>query len=453
MISIQNTSNSVKSNKSKKEKKSRIDSLLKFLAEKDPNYSDTIHTYTDPHSGHEYTQWRHPDHECYSRCPHGVYYELRYMLDDWHRQAPMANVPAALTPELWAAMEDGIIPDAVAQEAVVKHIRHAPIVMTRLEDGDYYFFRAPVRGDKHYAKRVQKRISACMDDIATSNGTTLFVTCTYAIGRYSRDIYSAWKRAAGGLLKLKRELRRRYKILFVDVIESTNRGYPHVHLVLHFPGASFPSFFHNEKWRLGDETLRQYIKTSWGLGHVDISVVQAKNKDELNDLLGYVGKYITKGFSLKEIKEEEVNEKKRKKKRMEILTNILPVACGIRGWHASRRLGRSVRVTDTKSKKESTPYDDKENIDWQRKSKSDLKSILTNLTVGCQAHTWMIARETDKAKVEDHIGVAARSNADAVRYCVMMGRVMGCVGCILTDALADMMSQTTDSGFGFWDSA
>ena len=121
------------------------------------------------------------------------------------------------------------------------------------------------------------------------------VTLTWDTEKWS--IWRSWKDVGYWFNRWISRLRRVFKsIFYMRVWESSEKGYPHVHLLMYFPTVSFAVYRHRSRdgkrvtWRLRSSAVRRLFDLGWH-SFVDVLAVQLPDS-----AYRYIRKYISKGY-------------------------------------------------------------------------------------------------------------------------------------------------------------
>ena len=163
---------------------------------------------------------------------------------------------------------------------------------------------ANAKGTEAYCKKLNGKVLDACKKINAQNLDCAFITATCDIKKYG-SVAEAWEKHREREVKpLMENLRKNYGVQYVDVVESTKRGYPHTHILAFFPKSLFPEL---EKMKNQQELkygkLYNYIQTHKHSTQVKAIVVKGEHK--IHYLTKYIGKGCTNSvFSVLENKEE-----------------------------------------------------------------------------------------------------------------------------------------------------
>ena len=163
---------------------------------------------------------------------------------------------------------------------------------------------ANAKGTEAYCKKLNGKVLDACKRINAQNLDCVFITATCDIKKY-KSVASAWELHRELEVKpLMENLRKNYGAQYVDVVESTKRGYPHTHILAFFPVGLFPEIgkMKNQQ-ELKYGKLYNYIKTHKHSTQVKAIVVKGEHK--IHYLTKYIGKGCTNSvFSVLENKDD-----------------------------------------------------------------------------------------------------------------------------------------------------
>ena len=164
------------------------------------------------------------------------------------------------------------------------------MLQTINREGKVAWFESNAKGTKRYCKIQQGKILDFVEERRREKKDCVFLTLTCDPKKYaSRSV--AWKfYLQEEVYKVTENLRKHYNAEYVATLESTAKGFPHIHMMLFFPHNTFPElkYYHNQqnirKGRLYDMVCRTVNSEVFNLQ-------SAKGKN----LKWYLTKYIGKG--------------------------------------------------------------------------------------------------------------------------------------------------------------
>ena len=164
------------------------------------------------------------------------------------------------------------------------------ILQTVNREGKFAWFEGNAKGTKRYCKVQQGKILDFVEERRKEKKDCVFLTLTCDPKKYaSRAV--AWKiYLQEEVYKVTENLRKHYDAEYVATLESTAKGYPHIHMMLFFPHNTFPElkYYHNQQ---NIKKGRLYDMVCHTVNSEVFNLQSAKGKN----LKWYLTKYIGKG--------------------------------------------------------------------------------------------------------------------------------------------------------------
>lgn len=164
------------------------------------------------------------------------------------------------------------------------------ILQTVNREGKVAWFESNAKGTKRYCKIQQGKILNFVEERRNEKKDCVFLTLTCDPKKYASRSF-AWKfYLQEEVYRVTENLRKHYNAEYVATLESTAKGYPHIHMMLFFPHNTFPElkYYHNQqnirKGRLYDMVCHTVNSEVF-----DLQSAKGKN------LKWYLTKYIGKG--------------------------------------------------------------------------------------------------------------------------------------------------------------
>jgi hypothetical protein len=180
------------------------------------------------------------------------------------------------------------------------------IVMYNHTTNEIEFHRAAKRGNFVYRKKIEERIDRVLAQLEESHvedyfvrqcnrrfvSNAFFITLTWDVRRYPNR-YLSWKfgvmKQYNNFINALKKDNRFGKLWAWRVLESTKKGYPHIHLVV-ICDKPHEVFKHKKKWRLCDKAT---VSDCWS-AHVDVEAI-----DDMKGLSAYLKADLQKQLRLK----------------------------------------------------------------------------------------------------------------------------------------------------------
>lgn len=152
------------------------------------------------------------------------------------------------------------------------------------------WFESNAKGTKRYCKIQQGKILDFVEERRRERKDCVFLTLTCDQKKYGSRAFAWENYLQEEVYRVTENLRKHYDAEYVATLESTAKGFPHIHMMLFFPHNTFPElkYYHNQqnirKGRLYDMVCRTVNSEVFNLQ-------AAKGKN----LKWYLTKYIGKG--------------------------------------------------------------------------------------------------------------------------------------------------------------
>ena len=164
------------------------------------------------------------------------------------------------------------------------------MLQTVNREGKVAWFESNAKGTKRYCKIQQGKILDFVEERRNEKKDCVFLTLTCDPKKYaSRSV--AWKfYLQEEVYRVTENLRKHYDAEYVATLESTAKGYPHIHMMLFFPHDTFTElkYYHNQQ---NIKKGRLYDMVCHTVNSEVFNLQAAKGKN----LKWYLTKYIGKG--------------------------------------------------------------------------------------------------------------------------------------------------------------
>lgn len=197
------------------------------------------------------------------------------------------------------------------------------LVFYNVDRDKLVFKKCSKRGNSAFTKRCYARLMPIKQAISLLpksffvhkhgrriKSKSIFVSLTVDPSVYLGNIECFWRYISRKVDNFIRAMIKRYGDAFVlrGTIESTLKGYPHVHLLFIFKDYEFNCFYYNKKFRVKETKefhrigKRKFspIEDLWELGFIDVEAIF--NQEQASS---YVVKYSVKPYNPKKCKNEE----------------------------------------------------------------------------------------------------------------------------------------------------
>lgn len=218
-----------------------------------------------------------------------------------------------------AAMRSGIISDEVIKKSL-SVISSLIGTQTYLDaNGNYRCFTSNTRGTERYGKKQANFIQDWIKTQCDLGKETFFLTLTCDKKKYAHA-EEAWREYNAKEVKPVLEYWRKKKgCEYIGVMESTNKGYPHIHLVLCFPKGTIKGYdkMHNKQKIFYGELVKHLGRK----GNSEIKYLECAKGDNLKY---YLTKYVTKSTEKNVLDLQNKKDSLTKTERKDALTLLCP---------------------------------------------------------------------------------------------------------------------------------
>ena len=164
------------------------------------------------------------------------------------------------------------------------------MLQTVNREGKVAWFESNAKGTKRYCKIQQGKILDFVEEKRREKKDCVFLTLTCDPKKYSSRSFAWENYLKEEVYRVTENLRKHYDAEYVATLESTAKGFPHIHMMLFFPHNTFPElkYYHNQQnIRKG----RLYDMVCHTVNSEVFNLQSAKGKN----LKWYLTKYIGKG--------------------------------------------------------------------------------------------------------------------------------------------------------------
>jgi hypothetical protein len=369
-------------------------------------------------------------------CPLGVPETFRKPAMMKRKEREPRQDPAMRYPDLAKQMRKGSVKTATLEEAAKDHLSRRPVIAAFDTDGSVCFFNGSTRGDKEYSRKMGAEITKASEQMLKIPGDAQFHTITHHASRYSRNIFSAIKTHKRIVSRYLRKCRKLGGCHYISVLEITEHGYPHTHLIIKWENRFFEHYLGPKgEWFLKDKKF-YYMLKSWQPAY-EFRVVKVRDKC----VREYLAKYVSKGMF------DAVNGEKplTKEEKIEHRKSLMCYMFGYMTHSRQFRISEALRHPPERLRV-SEISGDKDLIDALNelcivsdKNANALISLLNNLTDVCRAHAWAIFNSAAKTDFSQMIGYHEHFPPDKKELFFQNAAPLGCPGCILTQIVDNLL--------------
>lgn len=222
--------------------------------------------------------------------------------------------------------------DATISDELIKYAcdvtrDSAPIFAKARPDETVYTWRADYKGSAYYMYQQGQRIIEAAKDLAEEYKYCYFLTTTYDTKLFDGDREIAFDFFIKEQQKFIKASKRKFKTEIIKVMEVTNRGYPHAHMLI-FSNEPLGRFGQKEK---KSQIIKQgrfynFAKAKCTLGRIQLKTV------ENDGVHKYISKYIAKANFDAEAKGQTKKKKMSASARKARMSAIFPSVFGYRAF-------------------------------------------------------------------------------------------------------------------------
>lgn len=206
----------------------------------------------------------------------------------------------------------------------------APIFSKARPDRTVFTWRADYKGSAYYMYKQGQKIIEMVKEMSEVYEYCYFLTTTYDANLFDGDREKAFEEFLKEQQKLIKSLKRKYGTEAVKVIEVTNRGYPHAH-ILFFSNKPLGRFAQKKKKSqiIKQGAFYNFVKNKCTLGRIQLKTV------ENNGVHKYISKYIAKANFDAEAKGKTKKKKMSASARKAKMSAIFPSVFGYRAFSST----------------------------------------------------------------------------------------------------------------------
>lgn len=222
--------------------------------------------------------------------------------------------------------------DATISDELIKYAcdvtrDSAPIFAKARPDKTVYTWRADYKGSAYYMYQQGQKIIQAAKDLAEEYKYCYFLTTTYDAKLFDGDREIAFDFFIKEQQKFIKASKRKFKTEIIKVMEVTNRGYPHAHMLI-FSNEPLGRFAQKKK---KSQIIKQgrfynFAKAKCTLGRIQLKTV------ENDGVHKYISKYIAKANFDAEAKGQTKKKKMSASARKARMSAIFPSVFGYRAF-------------------------------------------------------------------------------------------------------------------------
>ena len=331
--------------------------------------------------------------------------------------------------EVYLHKADYTISDEVIQLACDITRDSAPIFSQARPDKTVFSWRANYKGSAYYMYQQGQKIIEAAKEMAGEYKYCYFLTTTYVANLFDGDREIALDVFIKEQQKFIKAAKRKYEIETIKVMEVTNRGYPHAHMLL-FSNKPLGRFGQKKK---KSQIIKQgyffnFAKAKCTLGRIQLKTV------ENDGVHKYISKYIAKANFDAEAKGQTKKKKMSASARKAKMSAIFPSVFGYRAFSCTwSKKKKTLKEFIQKVKEQVTGFAS-ETMSYSINNSSSCNSSLKDAPEGgIKARIPEVMGDSLEA-ILDGLSKAKRSLASLISFSIKENK--GCAGMLRRLAVA-----------------
>lgn len=195
-------------------------------------------------------------------------------------------------------------------------------------------FQGRVKGSAPYNYELQQKAIKDAEELSQQYEHLYFLTLTYSPNDFGWDREVAFPLFSSKLSKYLKQVKRKYGVEYQLVIEVTNLGYPHAHVILYSNEVIVPESIrcYKKKGIINGE-FYAFLNEKWDLGFINLQ--RGYNSKISHYLAKYMGKSNFDADPAKDRKKSKLTKANRKA----LMTTFFPCMYGYRAYRTSWKKG------------------------------------------------------------------------------------------------------------------
>lgn len=196
-------------------------------------------------------------------------------------------------------------------------------------------FQGRIKGSAPYNYELQQKAIKDAEALSQQYEHLYFLTLTYSPNDFGWDREVAFPLFSSKLSKYLKQVKRKYGVESQTVIEVTNLGYPHAHVILYSNEVIVPESIrcYKKKGIINGE-FYTFLKEKWELGFINLQ--RGYNSKISHYLAKYMGKSNFDADPAKDRKKSKLTKANRKA----LMTTFFPCMYGYRAYRTSWKKGK-----------------------------------------------------------------------------------------------------------------
>lgn len=226
------------------------------------------------------------------------------------------------------------IPDYLLE--AVKEVQLSRGTFMHLEsyDGTKRVFKGMVKGSAPYNYNLQQKAIKDAEESSQKYEHLYFLTLTYSPNDFSWNRGEAFSLFSEQLSEYLKKVKRKYGVESQTVIEVTNKGFPHAHVILYSNEIIVPKQIpcYKKKGIISGDVYN-FLNKEWGLGFINFQ------RGYNSKISHYLAKYMGKSNFDADPAKDRKTSKLTKANRKALQTTFFPCVYGYRAYRTSWRKG------------------------------------------------------------------------------------------------------------------
>lgn len=201
-------------------------------------------------------------------------------------------------------------------------------------DGTKRVFKGMTKGSAPYNYKLQQKAIKDAEVLSQQHEYLYFLTLTYSPNDFGTDRDVAFLLFSESLRGYLKDIKRKFGVEWQLVVEVTNKGYPHAHVILYSNKALVPDAIkHMGKKGIITGDFYRFLNEKWELGFINLQ------KGYNSKVSHYLAKYMGKSNFDADPAKDRKTSKLTKANRKALMTTYLPCVYGYRAYRTSWKKG------------------------------------------------------------------------------------------------------------------
>ena len=195
-------------------------------------------------------------------------------------------------------------------------------------------FKGMTKGSAPYNYKLQQKAIKDAEILSQEHEYLYFLTLTYSPNDFGHDRDVAFLLFSESLKSYLKDVKRKFGVEWQLVVEVTNKGYPHAHVILYSNKALIPDAIkHMGKKGIITGDFYRFLNEKWELGFINLQ--KGYNSKVSHYLAKYMGKSNFDADPAKDRKKSNLTKAARKA----LMTTFFPCVYGYRAYRTSWKKG------------------------------------------------------------------------------------------------------------------